>query len=99
MKEHLKNYIEQLLENVADECNVKHIILEHKFARSTYSYDTMYNKSIGLDEEWPLFSLIFSGNISEDMKKVMDLVSEGLKQRAVAKIKVRQPLNDLTISI
>lgn len=94
----LKNYIEQLLESVADECNVKEVILKHPFATTIYSFDTVSSESIGLDDEWMLWSLIFTGNIREDMQKVRDIVKEGLKQRHNAKIKVRQPLQSITVT-
>lgn len=95
----LKNYLEQLLEQVADEVNVKQVILDHPSATSVYQFDTMQSKSIGLDDEWTLYSLVFTGKEIEDMKKVKEWVKMGLKQRADAKIKVRQPLQSFTVKI
>lgn len=99
MSKELKNYIEQLLENIADEINVKQVILKHEYATSIYSFDTVHSKSDGLDDEWMLYTLIFTGNIVEDMKKIREFVNSGLKERAEARIKVRQPLQSITISI
>jgi len=62
-----------------------------------YGFDTIRQKGVGIKKGWPYWSLIFTENIIEDMQKVRGYVNEGLKQRADAKIKVRQPLQSLTI--
>lgn len=95
----LKDYIEQLLENIADECNVKEVILKHQSVTSMYSFDTLKGKSIGLDGRWPLWSIFFSGDIRKDMEKVWEIINSCLRQRNIAKIKVRQPLKSITVTI
>lgn len=44
-------------------------------------------------------ALIFTGDVIKDMAKVRECVKEGLKQRSEAKIKVRQPLQSVTIQV
>lgn len=95
----LKKYIEDLLELIAEEVNIKEIRLVHDYATAVYRFDTVHGESAGLDDEWPLFSMIFSGDISDDMKRVREYCQEGLRQRSEAKIKVRQPLQSITLKI
>lgn len=100
--EKFKEYFEQMLEIMASECNVKQIVYNYEspagWQQSIYSYDTIQGKSIGIDKEWPIFVFMFTGNVQEDMKKVREIVKSGLKQRMDSKIKVRQPLQSITIS-
>lgn len=95
----IRNYIEDLLCIVASECNVKQIIGTVGGIETVFNFDTLHNKKIGIDEQYNLFSLIFSGNVIEDMKTVEELCSSGLKQRNRAKIKVRQPLQSITVCL
>lgn len=100
----LKNYIEGLLENVADELHVKEVRLlvpasDTSAKEIVYGFDTIKKQGIGIKKGWPYWSLVFSGDILEDMEIVRGCVAEGLKQRAEAGIKVRQPLQSITITV
>lgn len=97
--ESLKKYIGDLLELIAEEVNIKEIRLEHEYATSVYRFDTVKGESTGLDDEWPLYALIFSGDIHDDMNTVKEFCRIGLKQRSEAKIKVRQPLQSITLKV
>ena len=78
----LKDYCEQLIEQIRDEVNVKEVIFQ-------------VGNQAGTD--WRLATLWFTGDILHDMDMVRESVKEGLKQRADAKIKVRQPLQSITM--
>jgi hypothetical protein len=95
----VQDYMEQLLENVADEVNVKEVIAKRGDDKSVYSFDTVHRKSIGLDDNWALYSFLFSGDLHDDMNIIRKLCTTGLDQRSKEKIKVRQPLNSLTIDV
>jgi len=95
----IKEYIEDLLEIVASECNVKEVIGIFQEEKSVFLFDTIRGKKIGIDDNYQFFSLIFSGNISEDMQTVRKMCSYGLEQRNNAKIKVRYPLQNIKIYI
>lgn len=107
------NYSDQLFLNVADELNVKEVRLvfsTEPLIEAVYHYDTIKGESHGFtveldgkEKEAPSTLIIiltkyFMGNILADMQKVRDLVSIGLNQRAKAGVKVRQPLQSLTLS-
>ena len=93
----LQTYIEQLLEQIADEVNVKQVVLERDDVYAIYKFDTLKRK--GSMEDWVFASLLFDGDIIRDMEKVREIIAVGLKQRAEHKIKVRQPLLKITIKV
>ena len=96
----IKNYLEQMLLNIADELNVKEVILEKDNVYATYLYDTISGESIGFKSgEEIMASLLFSGDVLSDMEIVRDIVSNGLNLRAQTKVKVRQPLRSITIKL
>lgn len=93
----VNDYCKQLLEQIACELNVKEVrlkVAEHTF---TFHYDTI--KRTVPDQNLGWASLIFSGDVLEDMKTVREVVAKGLKQRSDAGIKVRQPLQSITIEL
>lgn len=95
-----KHYIEQMLLNIADELNVKEVVIEDKHTGiyGTYKYDTITGNSLGFDgDEWLMGAKLFNGNIIDDMSKVREIVSDGLKQRSDNNVKVRQPLQSVTV--
>lgn len=98
MSHQFKQYAEDLLENIADELNVKEVHINTKYGTAVYKYDTMKQKGIGIDD-YALASEIFTGDILKDMSFVRQTVTGGLQQRSEAKIKVRQPLQKVTIHI
>lgn len=97
----LKNYISNLLLQIADELNVKEVILYSNDVSSTYRFNTMSGDEIGFEHEneWMLWSLFFTGEIIDDMAKVREVVKEGLKQRQESNIKVRQPLSKVELVV
>jgi hypothetical protein len=95
----LKNYIEKLLFEIADELNVKKVILNWKDRSSTYSFSTTDRNIGSLDENWEIWSLFYSGDIISDMRKTRDYISKGRNQRSNKGMNVRQPLNSVTILI
>lgn len=97
--EECKNYVEGLLALICEEVNIKQVIVEKNGVQSIFSYDTINEKPLGFDDNFPIFSLIFTGNIREDMQTIRSICSDGLKQRSDGKIKVRQPLQSITIYI
>lgn len=97
-----QTYIENMLLNVADELNVKEVVIESEEAKvyATYYYDTLSGTSIGFKgDEWQMATLIFTGDVVKDMEFVRDTVNVGLRQRADSKIKVRQPLQRITLFV
>jgi len=96
----IKKYAEEMLLNVADELNVKEVILKKDGVYATYRYDTLTGKSIGFSNgEEAMVALLFTGNVIEDMRRVRQIIKDGLNERAQAKIKVRQPLQSITINV
>jgi NADPH-dependent 7-cyano-7-deazaguanine reductase QueF-like protein len=93
-----KHYAESLLENIADELNVKEIHINTKYGVGVYKYDTIKQKGVGIDD-YALASEIFTGDILKDMDYVRQAVTNGLKQRSEAKIKVRQPLQSIAVGV
>lgn len=98
MEDKLKNYIMGLLELITAELNIKQVIIKSGELVSIFDYDTLKNKTIGIDENWKLYSMIFSGNILEDMEIVRQKCKEGHTERQKAGINVRQPLQSITLS-
>ncbi len=95
-----QNYVEDMLLNVADELNVKEIIIEKRDVYANYRYDTTTGNGIGFDnDEWMMASLLFTGDVMRDMETVRDLVRRGPSERSAASIKVRQPLQSITIKL
>lgn len=78
----IKSYCQQLIDTIKDEVNVKQVIFRVGDVEG---------------EDWRLASLWFTGDILKDMQLVREIVSVGLKQRAEAKIKVRQPLQSIIL--
>jgi hypothetical protein len=93
-----QKYICQLLEQIAGELNVKEIILERDDVYGVYHYDTLQNKTVSFDD-YLIASLLFTGNILQDMETVREITSQGLKQRQKANIPVRQPLQRFTLQV
>ncbi len=91
-------YAISLLEHVADELNIKEVRFKTQGGLLTYKYDTVKQEGVGFDRP-ELTSLIFTGEVLKDMESVRHWVKEGLSQRAIAKIKVRQPLASMTIAL
>lgn len=98
----MKDYIEQLLKQIADELNIHEVILEADGVYAIYHYDMFVPNGKKpfkgfKDDGWQLASLWFTGDVLEDMKVIREAVKQGLKQRAETKIKVRQPLQSITL--
>jgi hypothetical protein len=106
-------YCGQLLENLADELNIQQVRFSLNStppAYVIYKFDTLKGRGVGFSVEVdnktveaPNTILIvltgfFKGNTLEDMAVVRSIISEGLRQRAVAGIKLRQPLSAITIN-
>lgn len=97
MEVKLKNYILGLLELITAELNVKQVIIKSGDLVSVFDYNTLENKVIGIDENWKLYSRIFSGNILKDMEVVRQKCKEGHTQRQKVGINVRQPLQRIVL--
>lgn len=108
------NYADMMLLNIADELNVKEIrlkIADKPEISVVYRYDTINGESEGYTvevdkkaREAPKTKLIgltafLTGDVRRDMQKVRAIVSEGLRQRGKAGVKVRQPLQAVTIIV
>lgn len=93
----LQNYICELLEQVACELNVKEVRFQLSGEEFVYHYDTLQNKTIEFDG-WQAASVLFRGDILDDMKTVRNFIKKGLLQRSEANIKVRQPLQSITLT-
>ena len=100
-EEKFKYYCDQLLQNVADELNVKEVrlnIASKPKIDVVLKWDTLELKSNGFEvqvdgkvKEAPdtlniALVNMFTGNILEDMEKVRDIVNKGLNQRSEGKI-------------
>lgn len=90
-------YASGLLEHVADELNIKEIRFDTQYGPVVYHYDIIRQKGVGFDKP-ELSSQVLTGNLMEDMDTVRRWVNIGLSQRSKAGIKVRQPLQSMTIS-
>lgn len=77
-----KDYCQQLIDIIKNECNVKQVIFRVDDVES---------------EDWQYATLWFTGDILNDMEVVRGIVKDGLKQRAEAKIKLRQPLQSIRL--
>lgn len=91
-------YCEQLLEIVAAELNIKEVRVQLNGETVSYHFDTINHCSVP-DQDIGWASLIFTGDVTSDMKRVREFISEGLNQRSKAGIRVRQPLQTVTINL
>jgi hypothetical protein len=97
----VKDYCAQLLKQVTEELNIHRVILRVEDITTEYWNHTFVpngeKPKIGFKGDWRLASMFFTGDVLKDMAEVREIVKVGLKQRADAKIKVRQPLDSITI--
>ena len=103
VKKSLINYTTNMLTNITDELNIKHVYIKDMMNGDTYdfAYDTITGEAKGFtsdEEAIKASACLFSGNIMDDMQFVRDVVSKGLSLRSEAGVKVRQPLNSITVS-
>lgn len=97
----LENYVNEMLSHIADELNIKEIIIKHGDLRYVYEWDTIKGRIIGFENSGKAIiagMLLFSGSVLDDMEYVRQVIKDGLRQRSEAGIKVRQPLQSVTIS-
>ena len=104
IKESFISYADNMLQNIADELNLRRIDLvpDNGEEPVMYNYDTIHGTSLGFNDHPDLLFILgkfFTGGVVEDMEMVRTVVNVGLAQRNTAGIKVRQPLSSISIPV